>query len=98
MKVPKSAGRAIPAFRSVEEAAEFWDTHSTTEFEEEWQPVDVEVAKPLGRTWFVTIELDETTFEQLRAAARRQGLRADDLARAWLLERLARAPETDAAD
>ena len=34
----------IPDFASLEEEAEFWDTHDSTEFEDEWEPVDLEVA------------------------------------------------------
>ena len=90
--------RAFPSFRSIQEAAEFWDTHSTTEFEDEWQPVDVEVVQPLGRTWLVSIDLEEFSFERLRAAAKASGVDADDLAKRWLLERLARVSESNAAD
>jgi CopG antitoxin of type II toxin-antitoxin system len=98
MKPSRPTARPIPTFRSAEEAAEYWDTHSTTEFEGEWGPVAVEVVRPLGRTWFVTIELDAATFERLRAEATRRGMRADDLAKTWLLERLARASEPGGAD
>ena len=92
---PKST---FPTFKSVQESAEFWDTHITTEFEDEWQPVEVEVAKPLGRTFFVTVELDEASFERLRAAAKRTGVGADELAKTWLLERLVHTAESSAAD
>jgi hypothetical protein len=92
---PKSA---FPTFQSVQEAAEFWDTHSTTEFEDDWAPVDVEVARPLERTWLVSIELDETSFERLRAIAKRRGVGADELAKQWLLDRLARVADSNAAD
>src|SRR4051812_38774141 len=98
MTQSRSTERAAPAFRSVEEAAEFWDTHSTTEFEDHWQPADVEVAQPLGRSHFVTVELDEAAFARLRLAAKVLGLSADNLARRWLLERLARESESSAAD
>lgn len=29
----------IPSFRSIEEEAEFWDTHDTVDFEDEWELV-----------------------------------------------------------
>ncbi|HEY7030412.1 MAG TPA: CopG family antitoxin [Thermomicrobiales bacterium] len=90
--------RAVPAFRSTQEAAEFWDTHSTTEFEDHWQPVEAEVAQPLSRGYFVTIELDEATFAHLRSAAKETGVTADDLAKRWLIERLARDAKSNAAD
>jgi hypothetical protein len=89
---------AVPTFRSVREAADFWDTHSTTEFEDHWQPVDTDVARPLQRTRLVTVELDEATFDQLRAAAKRLGICTDELALKWLRERLAGPTDSSAAD
>ena len=38
----------IPEFSSIEEEAEFWDTHDTTEFEDEFKPVQVRFAKNLS--------------------------------------------------
>lgn len=32
----------IPEFKSLEEAAEFWDTHSTADFEDEFEPAELE--------------------------------------------------------
>jgi CopG antitoxin of type II toxin-antitoxin system len=98
MAQSQRAERAVPSFRSTQEAAEFWDAHSTTEFEDHWQPVDAEIAQPLVRGYFVTLELDEAMFAQLRAAAKRSGISADDLATRWLLERLTGESKSDAAD
>jgi len=50
------AKRRIPEFKSIEEEAEFWDTHDTTEFEEEFKPVTVRFAKNLSEG--LTIRLD----------------------------------------
>ena len=35
----KNAKSRIPHFNSIEEEAEFWDTHDSTEFEDEWEEV-----------------------------------------------------------
>jgi hypothetical protein len=91
------AERIVPAFRSVQEAAEFWDAHSTTEFEEHWQPVNAEVELPLERAYLVSVELDETAFSQLRTAAKGLGISTDELANRWLRERLASASDSKAA-
>lgn len=40
----------IPDCRSLEEEAEFWDTHDLTEFEDEFEPVEFAIAKPLKST------------------------------------------------
>ena len=38
---PTEAHGRIPAFQSIQEEAAFWDTHSTTDFADELQPVRV---------------------------------------------------------
>jgi len=43
---PKAPSR-IPEFRSYEEEAEFWDTHSPEDFPGEFEVVDVTFAHPL---------------------------------------------------
>ena len=37
--------KRIPDFSSIEEEAAFWDTHDTTDFEEEFHPVTVHFDK-----------------------------------------------------
>ena len=71
--------------------AEFWDTHRTTELEDEWEPVDVEFTPELKHRRVVEITLDDETADALFALARRRGVRSADLALAWLREGLARA-------
>lgn len=39
----------IPEFTNIEEEAQFWDTHDTTEFEDEFRPVQVRFAKNLSK-------------------------------------------------
>jgi hypothetical protein len=56
-------------FRSEDEAAEFWDTHSITDYEEFLEPVDLEVN--LRRRHF-EIEVDEESFVALCESAREQ--------------------------
>ena len=39
----------IPTFNSREEEAEFWDTHDTADFEDEFEPMNVRFANNLSR-------------------------------------------------
>ena len=55
-------------FRSEEEASEFWDTHSITDYEEFLEPVGLEV--DLKRRHF-EIEVDQESFLALRNSARK---------------------------
>ena len=74
----------IPAFASIEEEAAFWDTHSTTDYEDEFKPVRVRFAKKLSEG--LTIRLDPDTLEKVRAEAHERGIGATTLIRMWVLE------------
>ena len=78
--------RRIPEFRTIEEEAEFWDTHDTTDYEDEFKPIKVRFADKLFDR--VTIPVDADTLAQLDALAREEELNATALARRWVLERL----------
>lgn len=87
MATTKRKKSRIPRFRSREEEAEFWDTHDTTEFEDEFVEVkNVKVARPLAH--ILGVRLDAKTIDKLGALGRKKGLGASTLARMWLLERL----------
>jgi predicted DNA binding CopG/RHH family protein len=83
----------IPEFASIEEEAEFWDTHSTTEFEDEFRPVKVRFAKNLSEG--ITIRLDPVTLVKLRELAHKKGIGPTTLARMWILERLSALESQD---
>ena len=76
----------IPEFASIEEEAAFWDTHSTTDYEDEFKPVRARFAK--GLSMGVTIRFDPETLRRLRAIAQEQGIGPTTLIRMWVLERL----------
>ena len=82
--------KKIPRFKSREEEAEFWDTHSPLEYGE-WEEVELKVARPLTHT--LAVRLDARTIDRLASAARKKGLGPSTLARMWLLERLDQEPE-----
>ena len=73
-------------FRSEEEAAEFWNTHSITDYEEFLEPVDLEV--DLKRRHF-EIEVDEESFLVLRDRAKKLQKPAKELASEILKQKLA---------
>jgi hypothetical protein len=72
-------------FKSYEETAEFWDTHSITDYEKFLEPVDVDV--DIQRRHF-EIEVDEDTFLALREAAQREHKPIKELASEILKHRL----------
>ncbi|MCH8868700.1 MAG: hypothetical protein IIC85_03245 [Chloroflexi bacterium] len=76
----------IPKFSSIEGEAEFWDTHDTTEFESEFRPVDVKVAKRLSKG--ITIRLDPDTMKRVRELASNRGIGPTTLIRMWVVEKM----------
>ena len=89
---PTPAHGRIPAFRSVEEESEFWDTHDLTDFLEESRPVHITVAANLSDE--LTVQLDQADRRELDRLAKIRGIGPSTLARVWLTERLHRNEET----
>lgn len=83
---PTPAHGRIPAFHNVEEEAEFWDTHDTAEFPEEFKPVDVTVSRDLAEK--LTLRLDRADRDTLARHARQKGIGPSTLARMWIKEQL----------
>lgn len=91
MKKKKSR---IPEFKSYEEEAKFWDTHSFADFWDELEDVDVifELKKPRDETLIVRIQKEFK--DRLERVARSKGLNMSTLARMWLIEKLRQVGKT----
>lgn len=76
----------VPEFKNRQEMAEFWDTHSTTDYKDEWKPVRVRFAQNLSDG--ITIRFEAATLNALRKQAKNRGLGPTTLIRMWVLERL----------
>jgi hypothetical protein len=72
-------------FASDQEAADFWDTHSITDYEQFLEPVDLDV--DIRRRHF-EIEVDEESFLALRETARKEQKPVKQLASEILKKRL----------
>lgn len=75
-------------FRTYEEAAEFWETHDSTDFMDILEEVDIKV--DLQKRHYL-IELDKSTAEVLQESARRKGVSPGHLASELLQEQLIEA-------
>ena len=78
----------IPTFKSIEEEAAFWDTHSSEEFADELTPVENVKFVKAGSKKALTVRFDEETFEELSREAREKGIGPSTLARMLILEHL----------
>jgi hypothetical protein len=92
--VTGSTARRLPEFRSVEEAAEFFDTHDMGDYADDWEQVDdvrFEAAQPENGIW---LRLDDETLRALTERAHELRMSPATLARRWVTERLAQPRET----
>ena len=78
----------IPKFKSIEEEAEFWDTHSFADYWDEFKPVDlvVELSKPKEET--LVLRLTKDVKNKLEQKAKDKGVTISTLARILLTEKL----------
>lgn len=74
----------IPVFETLEEIAEFWDTHSTADYDDLTQEVQFQVRlhKEAGEVQSITLlpELSKT----IQELARVRGVSAETLVNVWL--------------
>ncbi len=75
-------------FSSYEEAAEFWDSHDTTDYPDAFAKEPVEVRAAFRRRHF-EVEVDEDLFGTLRQRARETGISVRRLVGELLRQQLA---------
>jgi flagellar biosynthesis/type III secretory pathway M-ring protein FliF/YscJ len=79
--------KKIPQTDSIEELAQFWDTHDLTEFKDELE----EVGEPVfdrGAQTVMRIRLLPDQAEALKRIAESRGMDQADLIREWVSEKL----------
>lgn len=72
-------------FESLEQASDFWDTHSVADYWDDMTEVEVEVRA--ARRHQVTVEPD--LWEKVASTARAKGISVETLVNLWLAERVA---------
>ena len=83
--------QTVPKFKSIEEEANFWDTHSTEDFPDYWAPApEVKFSKNLKSIYqkVVPIRLDEKTIDAVKKVAKEKGIGVSTTARMLIRERL----------
>lgn len=78
----------IPDFKTYEEEANFWDTHSFTDFEDEFEDVDMVVRLHRPKEDTLILRLQKDMKDRMKKIARRSGVGVSALARVWILEKL----------
>jgi CopG antitoxin of type II toxin-antitoxin system len=72
-------------FASIEEAAAFWDTHDSGDYDEYF--VDVECEVELKKRT-LRISVDGALYDEVRAIAKKKRIPADKLVSRWIKEKL----------
>jgi predicted DNA binding CopG/RHH family protein len=91
LKNRKDAMSKLPTFASEQEEAEFWDTHDSTEFLDETEPVETCFVdqRPLKKQ--ITIRLEPSAIAQIKKVASGKGIGYQTLIRMWVMEQLQKA-------
>jgi len=91
--MPRNRKRdAVPRhFKSVGEAAEFWDSHDLADYWDLTHEVQFEV--DIQRRRFLTA-LEPELAKKLTARARKQGVSTETLINVWLTEKLAEVTQS----
>lgn len=77
--------KRLPKTDSIEELAQFWDTHDLTDFADELE----EVREPVfSQQKTVVLHLKPSEAEAVRDIADAKGVAEADLIRSWVLEKL----------
>lgn len=75
----------LPQSDSIQELAQFWDTHDVTDFEDDLE----EVAEPVfEREATVTIHLSSADAVAVNEIAKAKGLNDAELIREWVVEKV----------
>ena len=79
------SGEKIPQTDSIQELAQFWDTHDLTDFEGQLE----EVTEPVfERETEVTLRLPSSEAEAAERIAQSQGMGLTELIRQWVREKV----------
>jgi predicted HicB family RNase H-like nuclease len=75
----------IPDFKTLEEAADYWDTHSFADHLEDTEPVEIEVCLDNRR---IFLEIDPEISEKLKKIAQKKGQSYNKLINSWIREKI----------
>ena len=76
---------ALPQTDSIQELAQFWDTHDVTDFEDELE----EVTEPVfERRTVIALDLESAEAEAVKKLAQSKGVADAELIRGWVREKI----------
>ena len=73
-------------FTSFDEFDEFWDTHSSADYEDQMTPIGVDIQLSSEKVY---CPIAKDVMQQVRMRAHQQGLSAETLVNLWIQEKVA---------
>ena len=73
------------SFATLEEVSDFWDTHSSADYEDVMEPVEVEIDLSASKVY---CPVAKDLLRQVREQAHQQGVSTETLINLWLQEKL----------
>jgi predicted DNA binding CopG/RHH family protein len=80
--------RKIPKFKTDEETARFWETHSFEEYHRDTKETEIKFIRKPKKT--IAIRLDPDDIKSVETIAQRKGLSYTSLLRMWIKEHLSK--------
>jgi len=82
----------LPKFKSAQEEAEFWETHSPLDFPGEFEEVKEPIVDRRARKKDIYIRIDPEAIDLARTIGAELGIGYQTLFRMWIMEGLSRNP------
>lgn len=88
--------KKVPEFKTEEEEARFWDEHDSTEYFDDFEPVDIKVSPELENEIIdkrelkkpVTLRLEPSQIDAVKKNAYKKGLPYQTLIRMWVVKEI----------
>jgi len=81
-----SENKHIPELKSYDEMAEFWDTHSLSDYWDQTEPAEFEILSHARRRYLVSVDRD--LLAKVQMVARIRGLSIESLVNLLIEQRL----------
>ena len=78
----------IPEFATLDEAVEFWETHSFADYVDDTEAVELEVNLETDQVEVIHVYLEPRLAQRLKDIAEARGTISESLVHRWLEERL----------
>lgn len=84
----KQIKNKIPKFKDEDEEREFWATHSTADYIDNYEPVEFDLSELKPSTKTISIRLPQSIIDQLKRLANKRDVPYQSLLKIFLSEKI----------